>query len=324
MKHLDFLPRDFLETPEELIFAVVEAGTEDGRALCFLRYRREAGSWRKLGTKQANACLKRRHPEYLFYSPSRDAHLHGVPTERIVWHFQPRQRVRELLAQGASDNVERKALALLDWLGERGVGPDHVGLTGSLLIRAQRPDSDLDFVIYDREQFQAARTAVREGLARGVLQNLSESLWRDTYERRACSLGAAEFRWHEERKFNKAAIEGSKFDLALVVAAPPLPAGEKRGPRILTARVLDDTYAFDQPARYPLDHPTITEALSFTHTYVGQAQAGEWVEISGNVEETADGCRIVVGSSREAPGEYIRVLHPVEGLENAWRPAYRC
>lgn len=322
---MEFLPRDFLETAEGLIFAVVEAGVEDGRALCFLRYRRNEGHWRKLRTVEANAWLAAKHPEYLFHSPLRDAHLHGVPTQRVLHHHQPRQRVRQLLAEGASDAVERKALALLGWLGECGIAAEHVGLTGSLLIQAQRPDSDLDFAIYGREAFHAARAAVREGLKRGVLRELSEPLWQDTFARRACSLSEDEFRWHEARKFNKGAMAGSKFDIALVAgtSSPPL-AGRKRGALVLRARVLDDTCAFDHPARYRLDHPSIAEALSFTHTYVGQAQKEEWVEIAGNVEETAEGRRIVVGSSREAPGEYIRVLRLLDGLENTWLPAYRC
>jgi predicted nucleotidyltransferase len=310
---VDFLPRDFLETAEGLIFAVVEAGVEDGQALGFLRYRREDGRWRKVGTEEANAWLAKRHPEYLFHSPLRDAHLHGVPMSRILRHHQPRRRVRELLEHGARDAVERKALALLDWLDHCGVAAEHVGLTGSLLIRAQRPDSDLDLALYGREAFDATRAAVREGVKRGVLQELSEALWRDTFARRACSLGEAEFRWHEERKFNKAAIDGSKFDIALVSATPPPPPGRKRGALVLRARVVDDRRAFEQPARYRLDHPAITEALSFTHTYVGQAQIGEWVEIAGQVEETGEGLRIVVGSSREARGEYIRVLHDSGG-----------
>ncbi|MEY3107605.1 MAG: hypothetical protein RIT35_1783, partial [Pseudomonadota bacterium] len=44
-------------------------------------------------------------------------------------------------------------------------------------------------------------------------------------------------------------------------------------------------------------------------TYTGQAVKGETVEVSGLVEQTKEGLkRIVVGSSREAPGEYIKVV----------------
>ena len=40
-----------------------------------------------------------------------------------------------------------------------------------------------------------------------------------------------------------------------------------------------------------------------------QVETGEWVEIRGMLEEAENGARrIVVGSSREARGEYIKVI----------------
>jgi predicted nucleotidyltransferase len=49
--------------------------------------------------------------------------------------------------------------------------------------------------------------------------------------------------------------------------------------------------------------------VSFTATYTGQAVNGELIEIAGVVEQNAHGVkRIVIGSSREAHGEYIKVI----------------
>ena len=70
------------------------------------------------------------------------------------------------------------------------------------------------------------------------------------------------------------------------------------------------TYAFDYPAEFKLDHEEITHVVCFTATYTGQAIKGELIEIAGQVEQASDGLkRIVVGSSREALGEYIKVIH---------------
>ncbi|MFT7235918.1 MAG: putative nucleotidyltransferase, partial [Methylophagaceae bacterium] len=54
----------------------------------------------------------------------------------------------------------------------------------------------------------------------------------------------------------------------------------------------------------------VTEILVYTNTYVGQAKTGEKIEVSGAVEcDIATGkCRLIVGSSREAVGEYIKVI----------------
>jgi predicted nucleotidyltransferase len=308
---MDCQPRDFIETPEGLLFAVVDARPEEGRVLCFLRYVREGGKVRKLGTDAANAYLADRFPDYRFVSKRLDARLHAVPWTAIARHHRPRQRVRELLAEPAPDAIEARAVRWLRLMAARGLYPERVGLTGSLLIGAQTARSDLDFVIYGRETFFEARRQVRAAMESGELSSLDEAAWREAYQRRGGALSFEEYRWHEARKFNKGLIEGTKFDISLIGERPPEDSGpvRKLGPTVLRAGVRDARHAFDHPARYRLDHPEVPEAWCFTATYAGQAEPGETVEIAGILEETESGRRrVVVGSSREAPGEYIRVL----------------
>ena len=76
----------------------------------------------------------------------------------------------------------------------------------------------------------------------------------------------------------------------------------------IKAEVKDASFSFDSPAIYRIEHPEIDKVLSFTHTYVGQAQEGEWIEARGVVEKTAHETRLVVGTTREAKGEWIRCL----------------
>jgi hypothetical protein len=220
--------------------------------------------------------------------------------------------VRELQAQGAKDAIEAKLLDLLDLLKTGGVPLEAVGVTGSLLIGRQTAASDLDLVIYGRDHFFHARACVRSLIAAGLLAELDAQDWQDAYERRGCTLSYEEFLRHEHRKGNKGMIAGTKFDLALIVEdiePEPHTVWRKSGRAQVCGRVLDDNRSFDQPARYPIDHAEIGEVLSFTHTYTGQALAGETIEAAGAVETAQDGRkRLVVGSSREAIGEFIRVL----------------
>jgi hypothetical protein len=83
----------------------------------------------------------------------------------------------------------------------------------------------------------------------------------------------------------------------------------KQGISTVKATVIDDHRAFDFPAHYLIDNEMTPEVVSFTHTYVGQAQVGETIEVTGAVEcDSASGQRrLVVGSTREAIGEYIKV-----------------
>lgn len=303
--------RDFIQTPEGLIFAVVDGQPEADRVLCWLRYATVDGVPRKLRTSAAQAYLAEHAPTYAYTSARLATPLHGVPIARISRHHRPRSRVRELLAAEPRDAIEAKAVRLLRLLGGLGLDLDAVGLTGSLLIEAQNPASDLDLVIYGREAFFQARALIRRAMADGTLDVLDAEDWREAYERRGCALGFEEYLWHERRKFNKGMIDGTKFDITLIGKDFPVESGpvRKLGMMVVRARVLDARYAYDHPAIYQLDHPGITQARAFTQTYAGQAETGETVEISGVLEETTAGSRyLVVGTSREAPGEYIKVL----------------
>lgn len=305
---MNYHTRDFIETGEGLIFAVVDDAIEDGKVLCFLRY----GPAGKLRTEAANDLLHKHYPQYIHHSTRLDTLIHAVPIATILKHHQPRVRLQELLKHPAKDGIEGKLQGLIKLLTRVGLPKEVFGVTGSLLIGRQTLSSDIDLVVYGRENFSHVLTTVRALIEVGVLDDLDESDWRDAYDRRACELSFAEYLWHEHRKGNKGMIEGTKFDLALIVeqAAEATQAiWQKTGSATIQARVLDHTQAFDQPSRYAIDHPEISEVLSFTHTYAGQAKTGETIEAAGKLEASNDGRkRLVVGSSREALGEFIRVL----------------
>jgi predicted nucleotidyltransferase len=52
--------------------------------------------------------------------------------------------------------------------------------------------------------------------------------------------------------------------------------------------------------------------LSYTHTYAGQALVRERIEARGMVEMVGDMKRLVVGTTREPKGEWIRSLTLLE------------
>jgi len=314
-----FLPRDFVETGAGLIFAVVDGTLEDDRVLSFLRYAPGPEGPRKMATESANALLRREFPHHLHHSPRLDAHLHAVALDDIARHHRPPARVERLRERGARDAIEERLLYLLTLLEQRGVPPTRLGVTGSLLIGRQNATSDIDLVVYGRDDFFKARSGVRDLIETGDLDDLEEKDWHEAYARRGCALDFDEFVRHERRKGNKGLVGGVKFDLTLVDTARHTQPDKtvrwrKTGKTTLQAQVVDASHAYDQPARYRIAHPNIDEILSFTHTYVGQALAGEFVEASGQVECSGDGRkRLVIGSSREAPGESLRVLWEASG-----------
>lgn len=303
---LMFLTKDFIETAEKLIFAVVADDIEQGKVLCFLRYVQQ----KKVATSTANQLLKQQHPDYLHYSPILDAHLHAVPVERIIKHHQPKQRLQDILHTTKPDTIERDVIDLCQLLHAHGIDLTQCGITGSLLIGTQQASSDIDLVCYGRDVFHQCRAVVRDLIAQQAMHTLSEADWQASYQRRDCELSFTDYRWHEQRKYNKALINERKFDLSLIdVARQPPISYQKCGAITLQCQVLDDSYAFDYPAEFAIDHEHISTVVSFTATYTGQALRGEFIEVSGIVEQSAHGVkRIVVGSNREAHGEYIKVI----------------
>ena len=80
----------------------------------------------------------------------------------------------------------------------------------------------------------------------------------------------------------------------------------------ITATVTDAEFAYDSPAIYKVNHPEIAMVLSYTHTYAGQARKGEVIEARGRLEESATGKVLVIGTSREPKGEWIKSLTLLE------------
>lgn len=105
-------------------------------------------------------------------------------------------------------------------------------------------------------------------------------------------------------------FEGTYFDLLYTrsygnLDAVPAGKGEVLGRATIEATVTDASLSFDSPAAYRVDHDEISRVVSFTHTYSGQALAGEVIEAKGVVEEHGDERWLIVGTTREAKGEYI-------------------
>lgn len=317
-----FLPRDFVETADGLLFAVVNAGIEAGRVLSFLRYQRIGDTLHKFDTVTANAFLADAHPALLYRSTEHDAALHGVPVEQIAYHYRPARRLAQWIAPeslpddwpprcSASGVWRDRLLRLAQIIGGGPTVPNWLGVTGSLLVGAQRDGSDIDLVCYGRQDFARARERLLQAQATGQLQPLPEALWRDAFQRRGCSLSWDEYLWHERRKGNKFACDGVKIDLSLIDAPAPATqwAGRKVKRAVVQCRVSDDTFAFDYPACYEVEHAELRRIVCYTPTYFGQAHTGEWIEAAGWIEHDSQGQqRLLIGTSREATGEFIRVL----------------
>ncbi len=327
--------RTFIETVEGMYFAVVSYVHPKDRIIAFLRYVPyeyvdipvDKSNIREINGKKyvkmadsdlAYKFLREKFSEYLFYDEVNDILIHAVPNDRIKNILKPEDRLKEIL-ENSRNALEEKCRKLAIILEDYGVNLNKAGVTGSLLLKLNNPNSDIDFVVYG-EEFNKARMALKEAIEDGKIEALTLEFWKKAYEKRIKdnSLTFEEFIFHEKRKYNRGVIDGTMFDLLFVRDRVDEKYGEKRykglGYISIEGKVLDDKLIFDSPAVYKIEcynDKEIKELCSFTHTYAGQCFKGEEFIARGKLEEviTKKGNykRVVVGTKREAYNEYIKV-----------------
>ena len=313
------IPKDFVETNEGLIFAIVATDCE--HLISNLRYRRNAklkDRFQKLTTEESWQLLRESFPEVLVYSETLDCQIQHVPAERIRTHHSARRFVQSLCANAQrndsflpeNDRILSVANSVTKELLNNGIDPRQLGITGSLLVNSHNRESDVDFVLYDKKNFSRARDCFRKLNAMSAPRSLD---WQKSYLKRGCELSLKEFVWHEKRKSNRTWISGTKVDISLVDLEQQRSAsyfgGEKLEAITTKAVVVEDEHAFHHPATWKIDCADAERIVCWTATFTGQVFRGEHIEVSGILEKTEHGKnQIVVGTSREAKGEYIRVL----------------
>ncbi|AKG92550.1 Uncharacterized protein conserved in archaea [Geoglobus ahangari] len=289
--------RDFIRVGD-LFFSVV-GYRNDESVKCFLRYApgkggrfKDGREYRKLSHEEAIAVGER------YFSPKEG--VFRVNHTEIDEVFKPEERLSE-----AMDSEVRK---VVDFLHE--IPREEMGVTGSRLIGLKGQESDVDFVVYGRYWFEA-RERIKRGIERGELSEPDDETWEFIFRKRKPPLSYEAFLLHERRKYHRAFIGSTYFDLLYVRGYEelnkPIPeeVGTKLGKMRVVARVISDRDVFDYPAYYPVDHPEIRAVLSFTHTYAGQVFEGEVLEAYGQLEEIDGERYLIVGTKRETEDEYI-------------------
>lgn len=293
--------RDFIEDNDGWLYAV---STYDNRESigCVLRYVPDAQGERvhpsgrryaKYDFEEAYAIVREKKPHYAGL-------LHRVPYADVKRVFRPDQEIGRI----AKDHP--RVQKLLDLFR---LPAGTIGCTGSLLCGLENESSDIDMVVYGKHWF-AAQKLVEQGIQDGKVEGLSPEMWRRIYEKRKPEIPYDRFVLHEQRKWNRGQIEGTYFDILYTrsydeIKSAPSGAGTVLGKLTVEAKVKDASLAFDNPAIYEVEHESVSRVLSFTHTYSGQALSGETIEACGVLEQHGSERWLIIGTTREARGEYI-------------------
>ncbi len=293
--------RDFVEDQDGWIYAVSTYDNERDVG-CVLRYVPESGGerisrsgqrYRKYDFEDAYARIAREKPAYAGV-------VQRIPVTDVRRILKPDLEISHIAT--SHDRVKR----LLDLFR---LPPGAIGCTGSLLCGLENEGSDIDIVVYGTHWF-TAQNLVKKGITDGSIEGMSSEMWRKVYEKRKPEISYEAFVLHEQRKGNRGQIEGTYFDILYTrsydnLIGLPAGKGEILGKETIVAKVTDASLAFDNPAVYVIEHESVSRVLSFTHTYSGQALAGEMIEACGVIEQHGTERWLIVGTTRDAKGEYI-------------------
>ncbi|RUM35008.1 MAG: DNA polymerase subunit beta [Archaeoglobus sp.] len=314
--------RDFVKF-ENCYFSVVSY-FNNPEVKCLLRYAPAKLVLKNLQkVEKRGDYVKLSHEQALnFFEEYRRNGIFYLPLDKVKV-FKPEILTPKLVEK---DDTLRKVYSIFK------IPPAYKGVTGSRLIGLNRSDSDVDFVVYGK-WWKKAREKLIEGIKNGFLSQPDEECWKKIYNKRRPVLDFDTFVLHEERKFHKAIIDDVYFDLLYVrdydrINEYPEFSGIKVGVAEIVGTLKDDSAVFDYPARYPLEDVKFEyieyiecessnkkienkikkikninrissmEVLSFTHTYTGQAFAGERVRAYGVIEVGSD-VKLIVGTRRE-------------------------
>lgn len=329
-------PRDFIYTIDDLFFASISYLHPEDRLIAFLRYvpdpegerSRNNKRYSKVDSKGAYKFLTENYPDYLYEAENIGETMIAVPRNLIEEILKPQERLKGIIQEGPSDDLLEKVLIITDTFhDEASISYKDMGVSGSILPSLHDPkNSDIDFVIYGLENHRRALETFAEVKDWGPFKSLSEDYWLKVYEKRIKddSLNFKEFCWYEERKNNRGLVNGTLFDILATRSWDEIEGSwgdtiyEPMGRIKIEAMVHDAMAAFDNPAVYKvedvriLEGPmvNIDEVVSFTHTYAGQAREGEVIIAEGKLEKytgARNGYRVVVGTTREAFNEYIKL-----------------
>ncbi|MBO8181946.1 MAG: DNA polymerase subunit beta [Archaeoglobus sp.] len=305
--------RDFVKA-KDCFFSVV--GYDHSMGIkSFLRYIPSAdGDRERKGLKYKKlmheAAVRHALERDLFYNKELGIFL--IPPNEVQEVYKPEERISDLLKGKFEDDELRK---IVDFFGS--IPAEKMGVTGSRLIGLKAEESDVDFVMYGRYWF-VGRNKIRSGIERKKLSEPSSDMWDFIYKKRKVTLPYDIFLVHEKRKYHRAVLGSTYFDLLYVRDYDEIDRqipewrGKRVGKTIIQAEVIDDSLTFDYPAYFPLKSKKVKAILCFTHTFVGQALKGERIEARGYVEEIGGERYLVVGTSREVADEYIVSLNLIE------------
>jgi len=262
--------------------------------------------------------LQKAFPTYLMYDSVFDEHLCEVPVKAIKHHYKPVDRLIELRHCNELDKVESQTFQFAELLKESAnIEWDKIGISGSVLVKLHKPDSDIDPIVYGSENCRKVYLTLK-----GLLEdeksavdpyNLEELRKLFDFRSRDTAMLFEDFVRTESRKVMQGKFLQRDYSMRFVKDWNEIEEqyGTTRyvneGYARVKASVIDDSESIFTPCHYKISHvellegihlEPIKEIVSFRARFCEQARNGETVIAQGKVERV----------QKEGTEEYYRLL----------------
>ncbi len=253
------------------------------------------------------------YPRYLNYVKRLSMELQTVPREDIAQHYEPREKLREIMKHTDSDYEKNLTLFIQTIAEYGGLSTNCFGVSGSLLIGAQRETSDIDINIYGQRESKAAYEALKDmrktlpwvkPLEGVVFESVLTSRWGDT------GIPLDRFSVIELNKILHGLVHGCEYFIRLLV--PDDSFSSKPIQKVtLKALIMDASKAIYNPCVYIVQQVeddskwNLRELKSYRGKFTEQTTKDMVVDVRGTIEEVYGSTgvyhRIVLGGK----GDYL-------------------
>ena len=323
---------DFIETQEGLIFDVKGLVHPPDRVIAYVRYFPDKSGNRKRGNtfyrkiyslKERERFLKTSYPHYRFYDQVHGRWLEGVPVKDITRHHKPADGLLALKEKKDLHFIEKQTLAFTQQLREASKVPFHViGVSGSVLVSICTEDSDIDLVVYGKENCMKIHDALKKLLKEKEnsispydiegLKKLYKFRVKDTKTSFKDFVKTEKRKTYQGRVFDKDYFIRFILDWSEVEEEYGDRRYEQLGKAKIEARIIDHSNAIFTPCTYKITDcrfvekklvARIDEISSFRGRFCEQAIKNEMIVAQGTVEKVV----------KKNGGSYYRLIlgeHP--------------
>lgn len=318
---------DLIKTKADIVFDVKGLVHPLGKVIAFPRFIPESFGSRGQKVKNYKKVyalsarfnfLEENFPHYIVHDPVFDEKLCEVPLEDVKCHYKPVNRLRVLRSNEQLDELERDALAFIALLKDNAkVSWSEIGISGSLLVRLHRADSDIDPVVYGSENcykvYEALKTLTQEAESPPKAYSMKELRKLFHFRVKDTQMPFKNFVKTESRKVLQGKFKNRDYFMRFVKnwkeTRTEYGAVHYRNVGYMKIRALieDDSEAIFTPCSYKIKnvdilegiHFPIEEVTSFRGRFCEQAKTGEVIIAQGKVERVID---------KRQNREYFRLL----------------